>query len=371
MRGRTKVDFCGTRAIGAAASGGLPRKPRQTAVVIGRMPLRSVSGSLGTDASADHSSSWGLRAFGLAIAANLPLIGGFPDWAPLGDRSVVLTQDRSRDLSPAREPDRGEILLERRYADGALGMRVTLDSPDCYRVAAPGHGNFTVSRGGSRIGCHLLATDAWRWHRPLYAQVLPLAATLQGLELLHASAVVMHGRAVAFVARSGTGKTSLAVHLTALGARLLTDDVLALEFSDGTVVAHAGAPMANVAEEQLELLSPVCRARLGEQVGKSDKAHLELVNLPSEPIPLGAVFLLERLHTTERIVFDTGDRPDARRLLAGAFIAHITSPARLINQLNVCAEVAARVPIFEMRAPARLSATALAAAVERQLAERL
>ena len=71
-----------------------------------------------------------------------------------------------------------------------------------------------------------------RWQRLMFAQALPLAATLQGLALLHASAAEIDGRAFGFIASSGAGKSSLVVHLVATGdTRLLTDDVLALESS--------------------------------------------------------------------------------------------------------------------------------------------
>ena len=63
----------------------------------------------------------------------------------------------------------------------------------------------------------------------MLAQVLPLAAVLRGTHVLHASAVALAGRAVAFMGRSGVGKTTLAGRIVAHGARLMTDDVLAVD----------------------------------------------------------------------------------------------------------------------------------------------
>ena len=57
---------------------------------------------------------------------------------------------------------------------------------------------------------------------------------------LHASAVALDGRALAFVAPSGTGKTSVAAHLVARGASFLTDDALAVEPVPGGLLAHPG-----------------------------------------------------------------------------------------------------------------------------------
>ena len=64
----------------------------------------------------------------------------------------------------------------------------------------------------------------------------------QGIPTLHASAVEVAGRAVAFLAMNRGGKTSLAAALMASGHRLLSDDVLAVEVGQGTVRAQPAYP---------------------------------------------------------------------------------------------------------------------------------
>ena len=62
-------------------------------------------------------------------------------------------------------------------------------------------------------------------------QVLPLAFSLQGKLVLHASAVEIADSAVAFAAGSGRGKSTLAASFATSGLRFLTDDGLVLEVS--------------------------------------------------------------------------------------------------------------------------------------------
>lgn len=306
----------------------------------------------------------GLDAFGIHVRSDLPLVGATEGAPALYGPTVQLSR-----LQAGRWAGGNEPLLERRHPDGSLGMRVARLAEGSYWIEAPGHGTFKVAGDGSFIGYDRLAEARWRWHRPLCAQVLPLAATLHGLELLHASAVVMADRAVAFVAQSGGGKTSLAVHLLACGAPLVTDDVLALEDTGRGIVAHPGAPMANVAAEQVELLPTPARARLGSVIGASDKVHVEVSNISTEPLPLGAVFFLRRSEQVGRLTFEEVDTPDPRDLLGATFMPHIVTPERLMTQLAICASIAAAVPVFKLGVPAGMTAPQLARAVERQVTQ--
>jgi hypothetical protein len=310
---------------------------------------------------------WSLHAFGIEMRSDLPLVGATSTVAESAPPAVEIT--RLEGEVPG--PEDGKPLLERLHADGSLGMRVTRLAGGNYWIEAPGHGRFKVADDGSVVWYDRLAQARWRWHRPLCAQALPLAATLQGFELLHASAVRLHGHAVAFVAQSGGGKTSLALALLARGAPLVTDDVLALEATGGSVVAHPGVAMANIAAEQLGLLGEPVRAELGEAMGASDKVHVEVSNICRAPLPLGAVFFLTRSQAVDRLTVELAEPPDPRDLLAATFMPHIVAPSRLVTQLATCAEIAASVPLFRLTAPVGLSASQLASAVEHQVAESL
>ncbi len=68
----------------------------------------------------------------------------------------------------------------------------------------------------------------------LEGNVLAMLLLLASECVLHASAVQVGGRAVAFVGGSGTGKSTLAALCCAAGAAFLTDDLLHLEWDEGT-----------------------------------------------------------------------------------------------------------------------------------------
>jgi len=109
---------------------------------------------------------------------------------------------------------------------------------------------------------------------------------------LHASAVALPGGVAAFLAYSGTGKSSLAAQLVSEGARLVTDDMLVVRQTAGGAEAVPGARGIRLGPEgrrRLPLLGQV------EPLARPD--HKQLVQLPDglarAPLPLRAMFLLE------------------------------------------------------------------------------
>lgn len=116
----------------------------------------------------------------------------------------------------------------------------------------------------------------------------------RGLTPLHASAVVLSGRGVAFVGPSGAGKSSLAAACVGSGARFLTDDVLVVaRSSDGTLVGHAGPPILRLSPDTAEGLALQGFAVIG--TARKEKLLLRSSEEPLEsPVPIAAAFILTR-----------------------------------------------------------------------------
>ncbi len=207
---------------------------------------------------------------------------------------TLLREATPESIDAAWPSAEAERKVEHRYPDGSVMMTVDAHSEHGYRIDAPDHGVFRVAVDGRLVECAPATGPAWRWHRPFFAQALPIAAALNGVEILHASGVVVDGRAIAFVGHSGAGKTSLAIHLVDQGASLLADDVVALSSADGGVRAHPGVRFSNVAEEQLRGLGEGRRASLGTVVGSSEKPHILVTSMKAEPAPLRALDFLDR-----------------------------------------------------------------------------
>jgi len=104
-------------------------------------------------------------------------------------------------------------------------------------------------------------------------QVLPLALSRQGRLVLHASAVEIKGRGVAFIGESGRGKSTLAASFATSGARFLTDDGLQLEWLDGQCCITPSHPSVRLWEDsQAALISQA--VALAPAVDFTPKARL-------------------------------------------------------------------------------------------------
>jgi hypothetical protein len=242
-------------------------------------------------------------------------------------------------------------------------MSVDTDGDGAYLVEAPGFGTHAVSADGARITSLLAPGAPWAWQRLLVAQALPLAATLHGLEPLHASAVNLGDRAVAFTAPSGTGKTSIVMNLVARGAGLVTDDVLAIEPASHGLRAHPGARLMNADRDELNAIAEG-RERLGPVLGVDEKVYLRPA-LEPRPLPLAALYRLLRAPAGAPFRIEEEVPPAPRSVLGTAFLRYLRSPDRLARRLELVSRVARTVRVFDVQVPPELTAAETAIRLER------
>lgn len=307
---------------------------------------------------------WTGSAFGLRIESPAPL-SAVAATAPTGPRATSIHFVARESLVEDWPRGAASVLVDRRLPDGSAMLAIEHESSIGYRVWAPRHGSYIVASDGTEIRAAIPRGPWWQWQRLFFSQVLPLAAALQGLDLFHASAVVVGEGALGLVAASGTGKSSVAAHLIASGARFVTDDVLALEHAGQGIQAHLGSLLMGVHESELRDMEAGSRARLGRRRGRADKIYFLASGAPTA-VPLQALYFLERTTQDSRrpdpeIV--PGDLNSARSLLAASFLAYLQSPARLLLHLDICARVASAAGVFRVRIPASVSARETAAAV--------
>jgi len=230
-------------------------------------------------------------------------------------------------------PAAARLISAQENSDGTVAIRIEAHQEAGFMLSGPRYGRHVLSPDGRRLRCVPGSAAEEDWQRFLVAQVLPFAAALHGLEVLHASAVAFGGRALALTGASGAGKTSLALAAQRLGAALIADDVLALERREHELLAHPGTPVVGLAHAEAERLG---RALMnGRALGVNERERLIEVQLVGRPLPLRAVLFLDRRPDgPSEPCFRPLDGVGA--LLASTFNFVLDDPQRLVRLLDVC-----------------------------------
>ncbi|MBD2112405.1 MULTISPECIES: hypothetical protein [Cyanophyceae] len=111
---------------------------------------------------------------------------------------------------------------------------------------------------------------------------------LQGQVAIHANAVALNGRAIAFVGPSGAGKSTLSMYCVQQGMELLTDDVLVVDECDRVLLGNPRIKLFPHTGTALNLEVP------DDYFYKIFYSSETLGSpIPTEPAPLHAIYLLD------------------------------------------------------------------------------
>lgn len=308
--------------------------------------------------------AWTASTFGLELHGNFaaPGLAGTGVGAP----GAPVVRARLMPAGPAAGWDSPLTQRVIRWQLEGTGTILQIDRhPELgYRLFARDQGTHVVSPDGREIASASHGAPPWIWQRYLTGQVLPLAAVLSGAEVLHASAVDIGGRAVAFVATSGTGKSSLALNLVLRGANFLADDVAAIRLFDGRPTVLPGPPTANLQRTEAAMMGAAC-AELGPVIAADDETlRVALASYGTLPVPLSAIYFLHRESPAAEPEFDELRHASWTTLAGSAFSAFHATARRMRNQLEILGAISEQVRLFDLSIPATMGAAELSSRVE-------
>jgi hypothetical protein len=308
-----------------------------------------------------HSDTHHSHAFGLGLNLGFEVLGLTGAASPRPQMSLVrVAEDVIEDEWSTRDAER---LVCARDAQGCPAMTVDRQDSD-HRVWARERGLYLVAPARATLQCAPPPeVPAWQWQRLLIGQVLPLAAVLCGLEVLHASAVALDDRAVAFVGRTGSGKTSLALNLVLRGAGFVCDDVLALEPQPyDSTRAHPGPGLANLRHDEAARLREPHRTTPYAVIGEDEQGLRIALQRVEHALPLSRIYFIERGAANDALTLEATQ--DARLVLGATFNLLVRTRERMARQLDLSSRVAATAELFRMRIPPTIGAGEVANAIE-------
>jgi len=263
-----------------------------------------------------------------------------PAWADAATDPRAVLRSISSPIAP-------EQSLEIAWVAGGAGVRFRHGDGSVYYVDAAGENvwaEWTAALTLDDVGGYLDGS------------ILGYVLRRRGQLALHASCVVVDGRAAAIVGPSSMGKSSLAAACLKAGDVVIADDVVALKHERGAWHAEVGSNHLRLDERSIAHVVPDLADSL-ELVGPGwDKWMLPLTRfgaqLPGCAVPLGGVFSLESN--------SDGVPPNAERmteLVALRLLLPHTSSSLLLQPADRAVEFAAvsglvaSVPVWHLRAP--------------------
>jgi len=141
--------------------------------------------------------------------------------------------------------------------NGKLWMQF-FRNPEGYLLRFPMLADFNVSADGCVVLCSPVHGVIDTTPQHLYLnQVLPLVLGKLGKLVFHGSAVEIDNGAVAFMAESGRGKSTIAASFAVNGCRFLTDDSLLVDEMDGNFMVMPSHPSIRLWADSEEALISV------------------------------------------------------------------------------------------------------------------
>lgn len=303
-------------------------------------------------------------AFGLAVASEADLPGLDPPAALAG-----LRRAEHRLLEPeamAARLARGGLTPLGSSGGGQARISYLEHSSGATLIRTTGFGEHLVAdRGGLLLSAVGDAATA-AWQRYVLGQLLPLAASIQGLEIFHAGGVAIGGGVVALAGPSGAGKSSLAAALIGAGAgAFFADDVLALEATSFGLTAYPGPGLIGVPHDlPRELVESLPAGRIWTT---GERKVLATIRGERRALPVRAFV---RLTPDERVGATSFAPCLPDRLMATTFDGVSRAPERLLRLLRVAAQLAAEGNALELRYRPRADPREVAQALLGRLGKR-
>lgn len=204
---------------------------------------------------------------------------------------------------------------------------------------------------------------------------LGLLLHLRGFITLHASAVAIQGRAIAFIGQTGMGKSTTAAALHARGHPIITDDLLVLNTMEDSVRAYPGFPHLKLTPESIAKSvneDPDHVPKIDPDGPKRSFAAEK--NFLRDPLPLQSIYALdyqeEKLNTASSSPYSEaiGGKEAIIELVRNSYVARLF-PKEAVSErhLRCSSELAQTVPVYRLYREKSLSTlSTLAAFIEQE-----
>lgn len=177
--------------------------------------------------------------------------------------------------------------------------------------------------------------------------VLGIVLRLRGVTCLHASAVEVSGKAIAFAGAEGAGKSTSAALFAQNGHAVLADDIVALERRVPGFLVYPGHPYLNLLPDSVALLSGSSDVSAEPSWDKIKMAFDgKKFRFQNETLPLGAIYILDgRSRKSNHVVRTLSQQQAFIDLTANTFANKMLDSEMRTKEFGVLSEMAQSVPV--------------------------
>ena len=194
----------------------------------------------------------------------------------------------------------------------------------------------------------------------LLGPVLAFALRLRGVTCLHASAVVVNGRAIVLFGPAGAGKSTTAAAFALKRYSVLSDDVAVLADLGDRFLVQPGYPRINLwpdsvrtlfgSEDALPRITPTWEKRymtLDQNGGQ----------FQSSPLPLGAIYILgeREAELTAPVIEEVVGSEAIMTLVSNTYVNYLLDRDMRAREFDVLSRLLAGVPVRRVRPTADTS----------------
>ena len=254
---------------------------------------------------------------------------------------------------PAGKGFHGEFTWFHRWSTPANGVWLSLGvRGEDYLLRFPDLGDFLISRDAKESRCRPLpGTPASTLRHLFLDQVIPLILSRRELLVLHASAVLTPHGAIAFVGKSGQGKSTLAACFGQIGCPLISDDYLVLRKTGqawAAIPSYPGVRLWPEASDGVFSILPET-TEIAHYTKKRRVSDPALVPFAGDHIPCAACTsstAMVRWSSRDRQFALSDPREAFMKLVACAFNLDIRDKSLLRNQFDAIGHLRTRLPCF-------------------------
>ena len=238
----------------------------------------------------------------------------------------------------------------RKTTDGERNHKVTSEG---IHLFYEGVGKFLVRKGYEIIVNPAPRVEESIVRLSILGPALGVLLHQRGRLILHGSAVVMNGGAVAFLGEEGSGKSTLAAAMYVNGHGIVADDIATLQIENGRSKIFPGTPQLKLSPEIAVFLGDFINTQQILYPNLEIRSYLANKGFPALPLYLRQIYVLGE--SEEQKIEPLTPQEALMELIRHSYCARLISDAEAPLHLLQCATLVNHIPIFRLNRPRSIS----------------